>query len=165
VRSLHLSAILSFPLPSGLPHQFTLPHELVPIDSATLVDAHDSPRLLALGPSAQFPPFPHLLQERRLSPLLNSDLSALAAREALFSSSGLSGPSVRRRKHAHGPDRPEVGGVVRSGCSCFAFLRMAGVHGGRIEARFRLRRVPKIKRELNSQPACCVRRSKGGRSA
>ena len=87
VCCLHLPRHLVIALLRRLPHRAALPHELVPVHFPTLVDTHDSPRLLfcfatALRSAAELAPFLHLADEFLLAPLLLAGLGALASQEA-----------------------------------------------------------------------------------
>jgi len=86
VCSLHLPRHFVIAQLRRLPHRAALPHELVPVHLPTLVDTHNSPRLLfcfaaALRSAAEFAPFLHLADEFLLAPLLLAGLGALAAQE------------------------------------------------------------------------------------
>src|SRR5271157_3218456 len=75
VCGLHLARNLVVALFAGLPDQFALPHELVPVNVATLVDAHFVPPFFLPLPLGRPPSLPHSRIRR-----LNSALPHFLAR-------------------------------------------------------------------------------------
>src|SRR5271166_6662028 len=59
MRRFHLACHLVIPLLCGFANQITLPHELVPVDITTFVDAHFVPPFFLPLPFGRPPSLPH----------------------------------------------------------------------------------------------------------
>jgi len=88
VRRFHLAGNLVIALLRRFAYYLALPHELVPVDFAAFVDAHNSPRFrfpcflaASLGPAAELAPLLHPANKFLVAPFFLAGLGTLAAHE------------------------------------------------------------------------------------